>query len=116
MADIALFPVSVFLPVTAIGINVARVTLPVPHMMQQAQLIQISGSLQALTTGPFTVEVRRKAGALLATLTWNAAGDQIIEALNDIFDQPNGGPRFDVTALGVGALNCYVTAWFAAAM
>jgi hypothetical protein len=116
MTDIAIFPVSVGLPVTAIGINVARVTLPIPQIMQQAQLIHISGSLQALTTGPFTVEVRRKAGALLATLTWNAAGDQIIEALNDIFDQPNGGPRFDVTAIGVGALNCYVTAWFAAAM
>jgi len=115
MPDIALFPVTVNLPLVALT-NVARVTLPIPEIMQQAQLINVSGSLSTLTSGTVTVEVRRKAGALLATLSWTAPGDQIVDGLTDILDQPNGGPRFDVTAIGVGALNCYVTAWFAAAM
>jgi len=115
MANIAVFPVTVNLPLIVL-VSTARVTLPIPQIMQQAQLINVSGSLSTLTSGTVTIEVRRKAGALLATLNWTAAGDQIVDGLTDIFDQPNGGPRFDVTAIGVGALNCYVTAWFAAAM
>jgi hypothetical protein len=115
MGDIAIFPITVDLPLVILT-NTVRVTLPIPQIMQQAQLIHISGSLSTLTSGTVTVEVRRKGGALLATLNWTATGDQILDGFTDIFDQPNGGLRFDVTAIGVGALNLYVTAWFAAAM
>jgi hypothetical protein len=115
MSEITLFPITIDIPLVILT-NTARITLPIPEMLQQAQLIQVSGSLSTLTSGTVTVEVRRKAGPLLATLNWSATGDQVVTGLTDIFDQPNAGIRFDVTSIGVGALNLYVTAWFASAM
>lgn len=113
MSEIVCVPVTVNIPTTALLVNTARITLPLPRIFQQAELIELSGSLSTLVSGAFTVEVRRKAGALIDTLSWTATGDVINSDIGTIFDQPNGGLRFDVTSLGVGALNCYITAWFA---
>ena len=100
------------------------VTIPVPTIAgtrvagvwaYSALRIQAIGAyLRALTTGPFTIEIREGGGTgtLIKAFTFNASGmlttttDEI-----DFFIEPEFGIRVDVTAVGTGAQNCLVTCW-----
>ena len=116
MSYITVFPLPLFIPVTATGIGIVIVTLPIPQISVQMELRSISASLQALTTGPFTVEVRQGVGTLVDTVTFNAAGTIDHNDVDARFDSRFNVLRFDVTAIGTGAQNCYVTPWFSAEM
>ncbi len=111
MATIGVVPIVIAVPTVAVATQVAVIPLSIPDRFELAELVELSCSLQALTTGPFTVEVRRRNGVLLDSFTFNAAGVQTHDALSFIFEQPSGGLRIDVAGIGVGASNCYVTAW-----
>ena len=98
------FPIQ--LPVTGIITNAANIETPL-----EFEVHDVTGSLQALVSGTYTVEIRDQAGALVATLNWTAAGRQrvTVDPLHRIPD--SGALRFDVTGVGVGAVGPYVTVW-----
>src|SRR5207249_7621207 len=95
-------------PVSGLLIGAADLAIP-----QDMDIIAVNGSLQALVSGPFTVEVRRSSdSALIATVNWAALG-KVVSLLATPFLRIFSGDslRFDVTKLGVGALNCYILVW-----
>ena len=116
MGVVTIVPLVVTLPTTLIVASAAIIPLSIPDRFAEAELVEVSASLQVLTTGPFTVEVRRRNGVLLDTLTFNAAGVLTHDGLSFSFIQPGGGLRFDVAAPGVGALHCTVTCWLGLAL
>ena len=116
MGVVTIVPIVVALPTTSVVTSAAIVPLSIPDRFAEAELVEASLSLQALTTGPFTVEIRRRNGVLLDTLTVNAAGVLTHDALSFSFAQPGGGLRFDVAAAGTGALHAYVTCWLGLAL
>jgi hypothetical protein len=102
-----LVPITVQLP---LAISAAVVQVPLPATMT---VFQIAGSLQALASGTFQVDVRNGAGDLLGSLLWSAAGRQIARFLREI--AVDDFLSFDVVSIGIGALGSYVTVWLAVA-
>jgi hypothetical protein len=102
----ALFPIVVTLPNGVSGNRVCGVPAAV-----EIHVFEIDGLLRALTTGPHVVNVRDpRAGTILGTLTWNAAGLLENKSL-DLLVPPDSGLVFDVPTLGTGALDCTITVW-----
>ncbi len=104
--------------------NLVPLTAPVPIILgtpvtriwaySTLRIVSIGANLRALTSGPFTIEIRQAgAGApLIKSFTFNAAGPQASEANELNFVVPNDlGIRIDVVALGSGAADCLVTIW-----
>ena len=104
MAPQPQYPIILSLPTAGVLSPAARIKLS-----NQVELIDVTGFLQALTSGPFSVELRI-AGVTFATLDWNAAG--LVNG-NILLNNPDSLDiiGFFVTGVGVGALNCYVTLW-----
>lgn len=103
-----LTPIIVPLMSLAIATSVAEVAIP-----DAVTVKQINGSLRALTAGPFTVEIRvRDRNQLLASLSWSIAGPlrtRFIEFPLNADDEL----LFNITALGVGAIDPYIVLWVA---
>lgn len=109
-------PVVVALPIVALT-SAALVPFPIPERINYVELLSWSVGLQALTSGTYTVELRRLvSGALLSTIGVTAAGQAGVVTRDDlkvVFDLPNAGIRLDVTGLGVGAVGANATVWLA---
>jgi hypothetical protein len=97
-----LFPVSVWLPIV-VGDGVAKVDLP-----ETQEVIRITGSLQALTSGTLVMRVRDIAGNLVGTLSWSSAGTRSVQAITFV---ETTRLDFDITAIGTGADGLYVSVW-----
>ena len=92
------------MPIVA-GANVARVV-----SIDECRIRELSGSLRALVSGTFSLEVANlTTGEVLGTLSWTAAG---VEKLSlDAFVPDGEGLRVGVNTLGVGAVDCFLTIW-----
>jgi len=110
-------PVVVNIAVPAVLTNVALVHFPIPERLNRIELLSVALMVRALTSGTLTVEVRRLvSGALLDTISVTAVGPGGIvvhDNLQAVFNLLNAGLRFDVTSIGVGALDATITAWLA---
>ncbi len=99
-----LFPINIPVPIVA-GANVARVV-----GIDECRIREFGGSLRVLISGTFTVELLNlTTGALLGSLSWTSAGVQ--ETALDAFVPDGEGLRVDVTSLGVGAVDAFLTIW-----
>jgi len=101
----SLIPFVVQLP---LAVTVAAIRTPVESA---TRIISISGSLQALLSGTFQVDVKDDLGNLIGSLVWTAAGLQSIRIDDGTSVLAGGYLSFDVASIGVGALGCYVTIW-----
>ena len=104
--------------------NLVPITIPVPTVLgapvvrayaySQLQVVSAAANLRALTTGPFTIQIRQAGNGapLIKEFTFDAAGPQATPA-NELafFVEPELGIRVDVTAVGTGAQDCLVTLW-----
>lgn len=99
-----LFPIVVQLP---LSITPAAIRIPTPTALE---VIGISGSLQALTSGSFRVDLRDQADALVGSIAWAGSGSQRVNI--DRHSVPDGGELvFNVASVGLGSVGCYVTVW-----
>ena len=110
-------PVTVCIPTPVLLTNVALVHFPIPERINRVELLSLALMVRALTSGTLTIEVRRLvSGALLDTISVTAVGPGGIvvhDNLQAVFNLLNAGLRFDVTSIGVGALDATITAWLA---
>lgn len=104
----SLFSIVVQLP---LAITVSAVRIPTPSALE---VIFVSGSLQALISGTFQINVKDDLGNTLGSLSWSSSGSQKSSIAR--LPIPDGGELvFDVASVGIGAVGCYVTVWAVAA-
>lgn len=84
------------------------VQIPVPATVQ---LFGGGGHLRALGSGTVTVTITATTGALIATLTWTAAGMATVVLGTTRRVADGGRLRINCTGAGVGAVGCTVTLW-----
>lgn len=72
----------------------------------------ISGNLEALTAGTFTIDVKNNAGTIFATLTWTAAGAATISARNVSTIAAGDSLHVNVSSGGTAPLGASVTIWW----
>lgn len=99
-----LIPIVVAIPVLVLA---GAVTIPVMEGLE-LEIMEISGFLQALVVGPFSIRLRSGGGAL-GILSWAGAGTQTISP--PLVSKISGQIDFDVTAVGLGASGCTVVIW-----
>jgi hypothetical protein len=116
MANPIICPVVVPLPIIALG-SAVLMQFPIPERINYVELLSWSVGAQALTSGTYTVELRRLvSGALLDTISVTSGGVGGIVTHDDlrfVFNLPNAGLRFDVTGIGVGPVAPHATVWMA---
>lgn len=103
----SLTPISFGLTSLLVANNVARV-----RIHSECTIKSVYGSLRALLTGPFTVELRRdRDNFLIATLPFPAGGgDLSVDGL--AADMMSGDiVAANVTTLGIGPADCQVILW-----
>lgn len=104
-------PIIVPVPIALLA-DAIRVPLSSGVVLQSVDILRAEGYLAALTSGPFTVEIREiRDGSLIGTLTWNAAGFATTGPLNRVLDTLTSGISIAPIGLGVGAQSCTVVLW-----
>lgn len=99
-----IIPILIQLP---IAIGAIDIEIPRP-----IQIVEVLGTLQSLTSGPFTVEISRVSdGAVLAILNWDSARRLSSRIARENVDARDS-LRFGITSIGAGALGCYIAVWF----
>lgn len=104
--------------------HLVPLTIPVPTVLgtpvvrayaySQLLIVSAAANLRALTTGPFTIQIRQAGNGapLIKEFTFNSTAPQATLANElEFYVDPELGVRVDVTALGTGAQDCLVTLW-----
>ena len=98
-------PVIVPLTTLAVADNISIVGIPA-----NSTIMSINGSLRTLVSGTQTVLVKNDTGTTLGTITWVASGTTS-GTVNSSAVLANDSLHFNITSLGVSAVDCTVNVW-----
>ena len=105
------YPIIVSVP-TIILSNAVRIPLGSTIVIQGNIVLSAEGYLAALTSGPFTVEIRDLMdNALIGSLTWDVPGYAFTGLLDYRMHDIASGLSIAPTTIGVGAQSCVLTMW-----
>lgn len=107
MAFDGIFPFTVPIGSLLVSTGIVKVPINSDIMIQD-----VSGSLRGISVGTFTVEVRAlPRNVLVASLSWTTPGTQRARNVN-FQASAEEILSFDITTLGVGAVDCLLTIWW----